>query len=416
MPPGETLSELKLSEVSRRQLHMSKGWYSLERQVVEEEKKIEKCFWKLPFLPCMVSTATAVQPNGLWNSQKTFYKTFSQPDACNWPTYDCHLELSDLTTFQLLQGASAARMWWVGKEEGGPPRWSEAWTPARERSAGRSGSPPPLPLRTRASFAAALCSMRDGCWPPHIALTQRKLSTENFGYSDTALVGNGDWHKCHFSRLSQYPMIFRMRRSFLGPKNGHCRRKFSCFCNNALLDVKILVKSMFRSNPASIRVWIGLMKRNDPSDSDAVIIQADWLSLTIDYEYVHFYLFWTIWIIVGKVSIQATAGVAHWALTLPCYVSPRQLTSQIQLCLMSSRHAGRLLNQPLREKGYISLHYHDMLINLYQLSMLSKVSPTNQAVISGWGTTSSGGSQPNALQKVGFTFSVKLMWWSYSES
>ena len=54
---------------------MSKGWYSLERQVVEEEKKIEKCFLKVT-LPCMGSTAAAVQPNGLWNSQKTFYKTF----------------------------------------------------------------------------------------------------------------------------------------------------------------------------------------------------------------------------------------------------------------------------------------------------------------------------------------------------
>ena len=34
---------------------------------------------------------------------------------------------------------------------------------------------------------------------------------ENFGYSDTI----GDWQRCHYNRLSQSPMIFTIRRSFL---------------------------------------------------------------------------------------------------------------------------------------------------------------------------------------------------------
>ena len=33
------------------------------------------------------------------------------------------------------------------------------------------------------------------------------ISTEHFGYSDT----NGDWQKCHSTRLSQYVMIFNVR-------------------------------------------------------------------------------------------------------------------------------------------------------------------------------------------------------------
>ena len=39
------------------------------------EKGFVKWYLKVP-LACLGSTAAAVQPNGLWNSQKTVYKTF----------------------------------------------------------------------------------------------------------------------------------------------------------------------------------------------------------------------------------------------------------------------------------------------------------------------------------------------------
>ena len=35
-------------------------------------------------------------------------------------------------------------------------------------------------------------------------------NTDNFGHSDTG----GDWQKCHCSLMSQYLMIFSMRRPF----------------------------------------------------------------------------------------------------------------------------------------------------------------------------------------------------------
>ena len=41
----------------------------------------------------------------------------------------------------------------------------------------------------------------------------RMFYSEDF-YSDTG----GDCLKCHFNRLSQFPMIFSIRRSILGPK------------------------------------------------------------------------------------------------------------------------------------------------------------------------------------------------------
>ena len=37
-------------------------------------KGLVTCFWKFP-IACLGSMAAAVQPNSLWNSQKTFYKT-----------------------------------------------------------------------------------------------------------------------------------------------------------------------------------------------------------------------------------------------------------------------------------------------------------------------------------------------------
>ena len=45
--------------------------HSLGRQVL---KRFCKTFLKVP-LACWGSTAATLQPNGLWNSQKTFYKT-----------------------------------------------------------------------------------------------------------------------------------------------------------------------------------------------------------------------------------------------------------------------------------------------------------------------------------------------------
>ena len=44
------------------------------------------------------------------------------------------------------------------------------------------------------------------------------MTTENFGNSDTG----GDWQKCHCSRISQYPTIFKLIRSFFsGTKRTH---------------------------------------------------------------------------------------------------------------------------------------------------------------------------------------------------
>merc|ERR1712037_81020 len=45
-------------------------------------------------------------------------------------------------------------------------------------------------------------------------------STGPIGYSDSA----GRSKKCHFKQLALYPMIFIVRRSFLGPKNCHRSR------------------------------------------------------------------------------------------------------------------------------------------------------------------------------------------------
>ena len=63
----------------------------------------------------------------------------------------------------------------------------------------------------------------------------RYHDTENFGYSDTAT--GGDWQKCHFNRLSQYPMIFTKKVLFKGPKtvavaDCHCN---CCHCNRSSL-------------------------------------------------------------------------------------------------------------------------------------------------------------------------------------
>ena len=44
------------------------------------EKGFVKCFLKVP-IAYFGSTEAAVQPSGLWNSQKTFYKTWKQPDG-----------------------------------------------------------------------------------------------------------------------------------------------------------------------------------------------------------------------------------------------------------------------------------------------------------------------------------------------
>ena len=46
------------------------------------------------------------------------------------------------------------------------------------------------------------------------------LNTGPIGYSDSA----GRPKKCHFKQLALYPMIFIVRRSFLGPKNCHRSR------------------------------------------------------------------------------------------------------------------------------------------------------------------------------------------------
>ena len=61
---GWSTASTQTAEVSELQAGAS-GW----------EKDFVKCFLKVP-LACLGSTAAAVQPNGLWNSKKTFYNTF----------------------------------------------------------------------------------------------------------------------------------------------------------------------------------------------------------------------------------------------------------------------------------------------------------------------------------------------------
>ena len=53
------------------------GYYSLGRQLVE--KVLSHVFCRFPLLAWVAwqALAAAVQSNSLWNSQKTFYKTFS---------------------------------------------------------------------------------------------------------------------------------------------------------------------------------------------------------------------------------------------------------------------------------------------------------------------------------------------------
>ena len=90
----------------------------------------------------------------------------------------------------------------------------------RRRAANESGRPPAARTEGRAGAEGLEGDIHGQGRRRQLRRTiyrqgMKLVDTENFGYSDT----NGDWQKCHYNPLSQYPMIFSVRRSFLGLRN-----------------------------------------------------------------------------------------------------------------------------------------------------------------------------------------------------